>query len=102
MAVVFQSWDFYRRQLMEEAEAWGWPVIRHMMLVFPNNTHVYKEVLTQQFMVGTELLVAPVLSKGQDKVKVFLPNGTQWVGVWGDHQVYDGEFLFPLQRGKAT
>ena len=85
MSIVFQSWDFYRRQLMGEAEEYGWPVARHMMLVYPNNSQVYTEDLRYQFMVGTELLVAPVHSRIEsffDEIPVFLPNNTSWVHLW--------------------
>ena len=84
MSVVFQAWDFYRRELMEEAEEFGWPVVRHMMLVFPNNSMTYTEDLRYQFMVGTELLVAPIHNEIDlfDEVRVFLPNETNWTHLW--------------------
>lgn len=91
MAVVFKSWSFYRDSLMEEAATYGWPVARHMMLVFPNNTHVYTEELNQQFMIGEELLVAPVMNPGQDTVKVFLPSGVEWVWLWDISKIYTGK-----------
>lgn len=81
MSVVFQSWGFYRQQLMEEAEHSGWPVVRHMMLVYPNNTMMY---LRYQFMLGTELLVAPVHEKIDlfDEIRLFLPEKTSWIHIW--------------------
>lgn len=45
MTVVFQSWGFYRSALMEEAHKLGWPVARHMMLVFPNNSKVSRNTV---------------------------------------------------------
>lgn len=36
-----------------------------------------------QFMVGSEMLVAPVLNKGETSRKVFLPKGI-WTHVWRD------------------
>ena len=66
---------------MEEAEHSGWPVVRHMMLVYPNNTMMY---LRYQFMLGTELLVAPVHEKIDlfDEIRLFLPEKTSWIHVW--------------------
>ena len=90
MAVVFKSWDFYRTRLMDEASSLGWPVVQHMMLTFPNNSHVYRDELTQQFMLGTELLVAPVMNPGQDSVKVFLPGGLEWVWLWDSATTFTG------------
>lgn len=102
MAVVFQSWGFYRQQLMKEASEFGWPVIRHMMLVFTNNSNVYKEELTQQFMVGREFLVAPVLKEGEQEVAVFLPQNTFWIQLWGNGTVYAGEQAWGLVPGTKT
>ena len=89
MSIVFQSWDFYRRELMVEASQLGWPVVRHMMLVFPNHSKVFSEDLRYQFMLGRELLVAPVHEKGGGSVRVFLPAGTRWKHVWTD-KTYTG------------
>ena len=83
MAVVFQAWGFYRERLVGEAAAYGWPVARHMILAFPNSSGVYREELSQQFMLGTSLLVAPVLEKGRSNVSVFLPEGSRWSWLWG-------------------
>lgn len=98
MTVVFQSWDFYRRTLLSEATQLGWPVARHMMLVYPDNPKVYSEDLRFQFMLGTELLVAPVYNKGATTVKVFLPVNTTWVHTWTG-KTYSGEVIaqFPVQ-----
>lgn len=91
MAVVFQSWGFYRTQLMQEAAQHGWPIVRHMMLAYPNNSKVYEEELTQQFMVGDSLLVAPVVTSGKVEVDVFLPMDTHWMLLWGESTlVYEG------------
>ena len=99
MAVVFESWGFYRQQLMEEAAEKGWPVARHMMLVFPHNPKVFElsEELKYQFMLGTELLVAPVLQPFNPTglvpfARVFLPVNTEWVHVW-TNKVYHGRCL---------
>ena len=45
MVKVFKAWGFYRDQLMVEVEEYGWPVVRHLMLVYPDNPKVYKEDL---------------------------------------------------------
>ena len=82
MSHVYVSWKFYRITLMREAAEHGWPIARHMMLVFPGNDAVYHEDLKYQYMIGTELLVAPVIKKGDSKVFVFLPQGIAWIHVW--------------------
>ena len=87
MTVVFQSWGFYRSDLMNQAHKLGWPVVRHMMLVFPENPSVYTEDLRFQYMLGTQLLVAPVHSRGQEEARVFLPAGLVWVHLWTGTQL---------------
>ena len=92
MIRVFKAWGFYRTTLIKEASEKGWPVVRHMMLLFPNNTKMYTEDLHYQYMLGSELLVAPVYSKTQHKnqlVNVFLPTGSVWVDVW-TNKTYTG------------
>ena len=82
MAVIFKGLSIYRSILMEEAHHYGWPVIRHMILNYPNNSKVYVEDLTAQFMLGDQFIVAPVLKKGVTSVSVFLPVGTTWRHIW--------------------
>ena len=96
MSLVFRSWDFYRRELMKEAETYGWPVARHMILVYPNNSGVYSEDLRYQFMLGTQLLVAPVHERFDilEERRVFLPEGITWVHIWTG-KAYRGIFAFP-------
>ena len=76
---------------MKEAQAYGWPVARHMILGYPNNSGVYSEDLRYQFMLGTQLLVAPVYEKFDilEERRVFLPEGTTWVHIW-TQKVYRG------------
>ena len=89
MAVVFKGLSAYRSVLMEDTYRYGWPVIRHMMLNYPNNSKVYMyaEDLTRQFMLGDQFIVAPVLEKGATSVRVFLPMGTTWHHIWTGHDL---------------
>jgi alpha-glucosidase (family GH31 glycosyl hydrolase) len=80
MAHVYKAWEFYRRQLVKEANQTGLPVVRHLFIHYWDDPNVY-ELSYQQFMVGSEMLVVPVLYPGKDKVRVYLPAG-EWVHVW--------------------
>ncbi|NDJ84838.1 MAG: alpha-glucosidase [Chloroflexi bacterium] len=79
-AQVYNAWEFYRRELIEEAATTGLPVVRHPFIHYPDDPAVY-ELSYQQFMVGTELMVAPVLDPETTSVEVYLPAG-EWVHVW--------------------
>jgi alpha-glucosidase len=75
-AAIFQSLFNYRKRLIREATEEGWPVVRTMWLEFPGESSVWTN--QRQFMLGDEILVAPVLEPGQTAVRVFLPKG-RWV-----------------------
>ncbi len=73
---VFASLKDYRKELFKEAEEKGYPVARHMLLHYFDDPITHD--LKNQFMLGSDVLVAPVLDKGKKKVKVYLPKG-EWV-----------------------
>ncbi|XP_018850947.2 sulfoquinovosidase-like [Juglans regia] len=82
-AQVYRAWKFYRIQLVKEAAQKGLPVCRHLFLHYPEDDHVHS-LIYQQFLVGTEILVVPVLDKGKKNVKVYFPVGERcdWQHIW--------------------
>jgi alpha-glucosidase (family GH31 glycosyl hydrolase) len=89
-AKVYAAWKPYRAELVREAAGTGLPVVRHPFVHYPHDREVYG--LDYQFMVGSELMVAPVLDPGEDGVEVYLPAG-RWVHLWS------GEEYGSLHRG---
>ncbi len=55
------------------------PLVRHLMLEFPSDPG--SRMVSDQFMLGSSLLVAPVVSSGATSRSVVLPPGT-WYHVW--------------------
>ncbi|GMY19521.1 sulfoquinovosidase [Fagus crenata] len=82
-AKVYKAWKFYRIQLVKEAAQKGLPVCRHLFLHYPEDEYVHR-LSYQQFLVGTEILVVPVLDKGKKNVKVYFPMGetSDWQHIW--------------------
>jgi alpha-glucosidase len=78
-AKVYAAWKPYRMELVKEASDTGLPVLRHPFIHYPNDPKV--SGLAYQFMVGPELMVAPVLDPGEESVEVYLPAG-KWVHLW--------------------
>jgi alpha-glucosidase len=76
--------------LAEEAAQTGAPILRHMMLVFPDDTATWD--LSDQFMIGDSLLVAPVVDEGATTKSVYFPEGT-WYDVWTGEAVEGGQRL---------
>jgi sulfoquinovosidase len=83
-ARVYRSLAFYREELMQEAAETGLPVVRHPFINHPENAAFYG-MSYQQFMLGTELMVAPVLDPGVEQLRVHLPAGS-WRHLWSRRQ----------------
>jgi alpha-glucosidase len=79
-AKIYAAWAFYRKELVREAAASGLPVVRHPFIHYPDDPKVYG-LSYEQFMVGSEFMVAPVLDPGADTVSAYLPAG-KWVHLW--------------------
>jgi len=79
-AKVYKAWSFYRKQLASEAADTGLPVVRHPFVHYPTES-IFYEMSYQQFMVGSEFMVVPVLDPGKDAVEAYLPPG-HWVHLW--------------------
>ena len=70
--------------LAKKASTSGEPIVRSMEYVYPHKGYVD---ITDQFMLGNKILVAPYLSKGEGSRKVVLPKGA-WKSDTGN--VYKG------------
>jgi alpha-glucosidase len=81
MARVYRAWAPYRKELVAEAAETGLPVVRHLFIHYPDDPNVYG-ISYEEFLVGSEFLVAPVLEPGrEEEVEVYLPQG-RWVHLW--------------------
>ena len=71
-----------------EAHDKGIPVMRALLLEYPNDKETYNT--DDQFLFGKELLVAPVVKKGTLNRKVYLPEGN-WIDFNNGKTIYEGE-----------
>ena len=76
----------YLYSYARQAHETGAPIMRHLFLEYPDDRNVIS--LDYQFMLGRDLLVAPVLSPGVSAWTVYLPAG-RWHS-WWDNQAYNG------------
>jgi len=69
-AEVFSNLGGYKLKLMREMEETGLPLVRSLALEFdmPQWTHI-----DDQFMLGSDILVAPIFERDQTQRKVFFP-----------------------------
>ena len=71
--------------LAKNAKKTGEPIVRHMAYEFPDEG---LEEVSGQFMLGSDILVAPILKKGECKKRVMLPHG-MWQSSTGE--IYSGD-----------
>ena len=87
----------YLRACVRENASDGLPVVRPMFLSFPEQKNMYQ--INDQYMLGDEILVAPVLRKKQTERKVILPPG-YWLHMWTGRQYIGGETVVYAPLGK--
>ena len=66
----------YVRSLMQQAHENGTPVMRTMFYEFPDDPVCWE--LKDQYMFGSDLLVAPIVYKDAEERVVYLPAGESW------------------------
>ena len=81
----------YLKQVMQEAHEMGDPAIRGMFYEFPEDEVCY--TLKRQYMLGSDMLVAPVMYEGAKTTKVYLPKGESWVDAWTKQEYEGGQWL---------
>ena len=77
----------YTRSLMKEAHEKGTPVIRAMFYEFPNDEKCWD--IKDQYLFGSDILVAPVCYEGAKSREVYLPTGASWTNA-RDGRIYQG------------
>lgn len=96
MAKLHQRFGEKILKLAKDTATNGEPVIRPLEYVFPGSGF---EKIIDQFMLGDDILVAPVLKKGDTQKKIVFPEGT-WRG--DDDRVVGGPCTLvveaPLER----
>lgn len=76
----------YLRNAMRQAHEDGQPVMRTLFYNQPDDETAWE--IDDEFFLGDDVLVCPVLERGAVSRRVYLPRG-RWRGLW-DHQIYEG------------
>ncbi|MCT8137875.1 DUF4968 domain-containing protein [Anaerobacillus sp. CMMVII] len=67
--------------LFQEAHKTGVPVMRPLVLEYPTDVNTFN--LSDQFMIGENVIVAPILTPTTKHRVVYLPEG-RWINYWTD------------------
>jgi alpha-glucosidase len=75
---------------LEEAHRTGVPVFRPLLLNYQNDTNTLD--IDDEFMIGSDLLAAPILKPGTTGRLLYLPEGT-WFDYWTGRQIAGGRMI---------
>lgn len=95
---ILKQYMFIRERLrpyimdqMRIAHEQGMPPMRPLFVDFPEDASCYS--IDDQYMFGSDLLVAPVLEVGAQSRKVYLPANMIWKDAWTGQQYEGGQWL---------
>lgn len=89
----------YLYTLFREHERTGAPVMRPLWYEYPNDKQTY--LINDEFMLGSDVLVAPVVKEGMRTRGIYLPVGADWVDWWTGERIESGKMHYlktPLDR----
>ena len=79
----------YLYSLFYEHERTGQPVMRPLWYEFPADRSTY--LISDEYMVGSDVLVAPVVKEGMRSRDVYLPAGAAWIDWWTGEKFEGGK-----------
>lgn len=86
-AGIFAQLGEYRMTLMFENEQYGIPITRSLMFEF-DNTDIH---IDDQFMLGSEIMMAPILELGATSRQVWIPQG-RWQHLFTGEKFQGGQW----------
>lgn len=88
----------YIYDLFYQHQNTGLPIIRPLVLEFPNDENTFD--LNDEFMLGENILVAPIVEQGKTKRLVYLPQG-DWI-CYNTHKKYVGNNYYLIDAPLDT
>jgi alpha-glucosidase len=90
-ATVEMRYQFlpYLYTLFYEHERTGEPIMRPLWYEFPNDKITY--LIDDQYLVGRDLMVAPVVKQGLKTREIYLPAGENWINWWTGERFEGGK-----------
>ena len=95
---VYASLAPLMKELVKENAEHGLPVQRPLFLHHEDDPRCYSEQF--EYLLGPDVLVAPVWQEGQESRTVYLPEG-DWVHLWTGERYGKGEHSVPAPLGNT-
>lgn len=89
----------YLYTLLLQHERTGQPVMRPLWYEYPGDKQAY--LINDEFLLGGDLLVAPVVREGMRTRGIYLPEGAEWLDWWTGEKIESGKIHYlqtPLDR----
>jgi alpha-glucosidase len=88
MSRIYTILSPYIKQAVKENSLKGTPVIRPLFLHYEDDSKAYSA--QYDYLLGRDLIVAPVIEEGKDSRKVYLPKD-EWIHLWSGKAFSGGE-----------
>ena len=95
---ILEKYLKLRYTLMPYIYSLGWfthetgaPFMRALFMDFPRDAKVAN--MTDEYMFGPALLVAPTIEQGATARPVYLPAGTDWYNYWTNERIHGGQTI---------
>ncbi len=75
----------------KEAADTGKPVQQPLVYQFQNDEKTYN--ISDQYMFGDSMMLAPVVKEGQTQRDIYLPRGTKWINYWTGQEYNGGQTI---------
>ena len=89
----------YTREVMRQAHEKGSPVMRTLFYEFPEDKECWD--ITDAYLYGPDILVAPVCHEGAEGRRVYLPQGASWTHA-RTGEVYEGGVWLDVEAPLET
>lgn len=90
-ADLFAAVAAYRKDLMQEAHDFGYPLMRPLFFHYENEHSLYS--VTDEYLFGSEFIITPCMTPGADQVSVTIPGGSgDWIHLWSGFTLCSEDF----------
>lgn len=94
-------WLPYNYSLAFENARFGYPLVRP--LDFHDNAHGLYDAISDQYLWGRDVMVAPVMTEGAEIREILFPEGAEWVDMSDPSHIYaggtiEGSYVAPLDK----
>ncbi|WP_281165455.1 alpha-glucosidase [Liquorilactobacillus sicerae] len=94
---IFKDLTPYRQHLYQENSQNGIPMQRPLFINYPADQQAFEK--QYEYMLGQDLLIAPVYQEKQQTKEVYLPQD-QWIHLWSQREFEGGSFKVAAPLGQ--